>query len=59
MSTSERFEEYMGYLAQGSGHADRRAGRESYCTGLILPLSRKKSCGVLQKRPTACATPTT
>ncbi|MDO3606999.1 transposase, partial [Ralstonia pseudosolanacearum] len=41
MSASDRFAEYMNYLAEGLGHADRRAGLESYCTGLMLPLSRK------------------
>lgn len=41
MSTRDRFADYMNYLAEGLGHADRRAGLESYCTGLMLPLSRK------------------
>ncbi len=41
MSTRDRFAEYMNYLAEGLGHVDRRAGLESYCTGLMLPLSRK------------------
>jgi SRSO17 transposase len=41
MRTAERFGEYMDHLAQGLGHADRRAGLHGYCTGLMLPLSRK------------------
>ncbi len=41
MSTRDRFAGYMNYLAEGLGHADHRAGLESYCTGLMLPLSRK------------------
>ena len=41
MSAIERFDEYMDHLAQGLGHADRRAGLRGYCTGLMLPLSRK------------------
>jgi len=41
MSASQRFEGYMAHLAAGLGHADRHAGLEGYCTGLMLPLSRK------------------
>jgi SRSO17 transposase len=41
MGTTERFERYMGHLAGGLGHADRHAGLRGYCTGLMLPLSRK------------------
>ena len=41
MSAAERFEEYMQHLAAGLGHADRHAGLKGYCTGLMLPLSRK------------------
>jgi SRSO17 transposase len=41
MSASERFDEYMDHLAQGLGHSDRDAGLKGYCTGLMLPLSRK------------------
>src|SRR5437899_8641681 len=41
MDASDRFEQYMGHLADGLGHADRRAGLQGYCTGLMLPLSRK------------------
>lgn len=35
------FESYLQYLAEGLGHADRHAGLRGYCTGLLLPLSRK------------------
>jgi SRSO17 transposase len=31
----------MGHLAEGLGHLDRHAGLSGYCTGLMLPLSRK------------------
>ena len=41
MGAAERFNEYMDHLAQGLRHADRRAGLQGYCTGLMLPLSRK------------------
>jgi SRSO17 transposase len=41
MNASQRFEEYMEHLAAGLGHADRHAGLKGYCTGLMLPLSRK------------------
>jgi SRSO17 transposase len=41
MVKMSRFEQYLDHLAQGLGHADRRAGLEGYCTGLMLPLSRK------------------
>lgn len=41
MGASERFDRYMGHLAQGLEHADRDAGLKGYCTGLMLPLSRK------------------
>jgi SRSO17 transposase len=41
MGASERFERYMEHLAAGLGHADRHAGLRGYCTGLILPGSRK------------------
>jgi len=41
MGASERFDEYMAHLAQGLGHSDRHAGLKGYCTGLMLPLSRK------------------
>lgn len=41
MSASQRFEEYMRHLADGLGHMDRHSGLRGYCTGLMLPLSRK------------------
>ena len=41
LSASQRFEEYMEHLAVGLGHRDRHAGLKGYCTGLMLPLSRK------------------
>ena len=41
MSARQRFERYMGHLAEGLGHLDRHAGLNDYCTGLMLPLSRK------------------
>ena len=41
MSARQRFERYMGHLAEGLGHLDRHAGLNGYCTGLMLPLSRK------------------
>jgi SRSO17 transposase len=41
MSSSQRFDRYMEHLADGLGHMDRHAGLKGYCTGLMLPLSRK------------------
>jgi len=41
MNASEEFERYLAHLAQELGHADRHAGLSGYCTGLMLPLSRK------------------
>jgi SRSO17 transposase len=41
MDAVERFDRYMEHLAEGLGHADRRAGLQGYCTGLMLALSRK------------------
>lgn len=41
MGASERFDRYMDHLSQGLGHLDRHAGLKGYCTGLMLPLSRK------------------
>jgi SRSO17 transposase len=41
MDVAKEFERYMAHLAQGLGHADRHAGLAGYCTGLMLPLSRK------------------
>ena len=41
MRASERFDQYMAHLSRALGHADRHAGLKGYCTGLMLPLSRK------------------
>ena len=41
MNAGQRFEHYMEHLAGGLGHMDRHAGLKGYCTGLMLPLSRK------------------
>ena len=41
MDIAREFDDYMAYLMQGLGHADRHAGLSDYCTGLMLPLSRK------------------
>lgn len=37
----DEFSRYLDYLAEGLGHADRKAGLKTYCKGLMLPLSRK------------------
>jgi SRSO17 transposase len=37
----DEFEAYLNHLAQELGHADRHAGLKGYCSGLVLPLSRK------------------
>ncbi|SEK16214.1 SRSO17 transposase [Variovorax sp. OK212] len=41
MNAAERFDSYLEHLSAGLGHADRHAGLRGYCTGLMLPLSRK------------------
>lgn len=41
MGASERFDRYLDHLSGGLGHLDRHAGLKGYCTGLMLPLSRK------------------
>lgn len=41
MNAQTRFEQYVEHLAGGLGHADRHAGLKAYCTGLMLPLTRK------------------
>ena len=41
MDISKEFERYMAHLTEGLGHADWHAGLNGYCTGLMLPLSRK------------------
>jgi len=41
MNAADRFDEYLEHLAAGLGHADRHDGLRGYCTGLMLPLTRK------------------
>lgn len=41
MDLSKEFKQFMAHLAKGLGHADRHSGLSGYCTGLMLPLSRK------------------
>src|ERR1039457_3747835 len=41
MDTVKEFNRYMDHLSERLGHADRHAGLSGYCTGLMLPLSRK------------------
>ena len=41
MDISKEFNRYVAHLSEGLGHADRHAGLSGYCTGLMLPLSRK------------------
>ena len=41
MNAAQRFDGYLEHLSVGLGHADRHAGLRGYCTGLMLPLSRK------------------
>ncbi len=41
MNAADRFDHYLEHLSEGLGHADRHAGLRGYCTGLMLPLSRK------------------
>ena len=41
MNASGRFDRFLEHVAEGLGHADRNAGLRGYCTGLMLPLSRK------------------
>ena len=41
MDTFKEFNRYISHLSEGLGHADRRAGLSGYCTGLMLPLTRK------------------
>jgi SRSO17 transposase len=41
MDASERFDLFLEHVAEGLGHSDRHAGLKGYCTGLMLPLSRK------------------
>ena len=37
----DELEAYLNHLAHELGHADRHAGLKGYCSGLVLPLSRK------------------
>ncbi|MDP3825998.1 MAG: IS701 family transposase, partial [Polaromonas sp.] len=41
MDIAKEFDHYMADLVQGLGHLDRHSGLTGYCTGLMLPLSRK------------------
>ena len=41
MKAAKEFNQYTAHLSEGLGHADRHAGLSGYCTGLMLPLSRK------------------
>ena len=41
MHAVEEFNRYIASLCERLGHADRHAGLSGYCTGLMLPLSRK------------------
>lgn len=41
MNAADRFDRYLEHLSEGLGHSDRHAGLRGYCTGLMLPLSRK------------------
>ena len=41
MDPVKEFNSYMEHLSERLGHADRHAGLSGYCTGLMLPLSRK------------------
>jgi SRSO17 transposase len=41
MNAANRFDHYLDHLSKGLGHTDRHAGLRGYCTGLMLPLSRK------------------
>ena len=41
MNITGEFNRYMAHLSEELGHADRHAGLSGYCTGLMLPLSRK------------------
>ena len=41
MDTVKEFNRYMDHLSERLSHADRHAGLSGYCSGLMLPLSRK------------------
>ncbi len=51
MDASKRFESYLEHLSAGLGHRDRQDGLKGYCTGLMLPLSRKS---VQPSAPRSC-----
>ncbi len=37
----DEFDAYLNHLGQALGHADRHAGLKGYCSGMVMPLSRK------------------
>ena len=37
----DEFDAYLNHLAQTLAHADRHSGLKGYCSGLVMPLSRK------------------
>lgn len=41
MASVAEFDRYMAHLCEGLGHADRHRSLLDYCSGLMLPLSRK------------------
>jgi SRSO17 transposase len=41
MPKLSEFEQYMTYLCEALGHADRHAGFVDYSRGLMLPIERK------------------
>ena len=41
MDIAKEFDDYMAHVMPWLGHADRHSGLTGYCTGLMLPLSRK------------------
>lgn len=41
MDISKQFEDYMTYLSEGLGHADRHSGLGGYCAGLMRLLFSK------------------
>src|SRR6202034_1163040 len=38
----DEFDAYLNHLAHALGHTDRHAGLKGYCSGLVMPLSRKR-----------------
>lgn len=42
MGAAERFDRYLDHLSKDLSHADRHAGLRGGCTGLMLPLPRKR-----------------